>query len=378
MASITVPDYAGGSLVNLVAEFELRLTGTAAAPPLRPDLSRLVPEAASYVLVLCDGLGLQQLGHPAAAPLRDALVGRLDAPFPTTTTVSLASVATGLPPSRHGLLGYQMWLPAVGTVVNTIHWKTLWGDPIDFEPRPFLPTPNLWERLAARDVEPVVIQPANFEGSNLSEVLYRGARFEGITTIGEWVDATVQLAGTPGRFILAYLPQVDFAAHVFGQNADEYAVAVRTVATAWERLSLRLPAGAVAVGTADHGHVDFPKARQIRIAKEDHEDREFFGDGRAMFVKGEGASLAAGLPATWIPLEEMRSWWGPGPHHPAFDERAPDGVLIADDDILLLHRRSDDRMTGAHGGLTDAERLIPLMVAAGPTDDTGPDESEDR
>jgi hypothetical protein len=218
-----------------------------------------------------------------------------------------------------------------------------------------------------------VIQPANFAGSNLSEVLYRGARFEGITTIGEWVDATAQLAATPGRFILAYLPQVDFAAHVHGQQADEYAVAVRTVAAAWERLGLRLPAGAVAVGTADHGHVDFPKARQIRIAKDDHEGRQFYGDGRAMFVKGEGASLAAGLPATWVPLEEMRSWWGPGPHHPAFGERAPDGVLVADDDILLLHRHSDDRMTGAHGGLTDAERLIPLMVASGPTDGTVPD-----
>jgi len=371
MPSITVPDYAGGSLVNLVAELELRLIGTAEAAPLRPELASLIPEAASYVLVLCDGLGLHQLHHPAAAPVRDALVGQLDAPFPTTTTVSLASVATGLPPSRHGLLGYQMWLPSVGKVVNTIHWKTLWGDAIDFTPRAFLPSPNLWERLAGHGIEPIVIQPANFEGSNLSEVLYRGARFEGISTVGEWVDAAAQLAATPGRLILAYLPQVDFAAHVYGQGADEYAVAVRTVATAWERLCLRLPAGTVAVGTADHGHVDFPKARQIRIAKADHTDREFFGDGRAMFVKGEGASLAAGLPATWVPLEEMRTWWGPGPHHPAFGERAPDGVLIADDDILLLHRHSDDRMTGAHGGLTDAERLIPLMVASGPADGAG-------
>jgi len=72
----------------------------------------------------------------------------------------------------------------------------------------------------------------------------------------------------------------------------------------------------------------------------------------------------------------MRSWWGPGPLHPAFEERAPDGVLVADDDILLLHRHSDDRMTGAHGGLTDAERLIPLMVAAGPTDGSGPADAE--
>jgi hypothetical protein len=37
-------------------------------------------------------------------------------------------------------------------------------------------------------------------------------------------------------------------------------------------------------------------------------------------------------------------------------------VLIADDDTLLLHRHSDDRMIGNHGALTDAERLVPLLV----------------
>ena len=81
-----------------------------------------------------------------------------------------------------------------------------------------------------------------------------------------------------------------------------------------------------------------------------------------MFVKGDGATLAESLPATWIPRNEMETWWGPEPRHASFDARAPDGVLIADDDTLLLHRHSDDRMIGNHGALTDAERLVPLLV----------------
>jgi hypothetical protein len=82
-----------------------------------------------------------------------------------------------------------------------------------------------------------------------------------------------------------------------------------------------------------------------------------------MLVRGDGEPLASRLPATWAPLAEMAHWWGPGPRHPAFNERAPDGVLVANDDYLLLHRRSDDRMVGNHGALTDAERRIPLLVA---------------
>jgi hypothetical protein len=84
-----------------------------------------------------------------------------------------------------------------------------------------------------------------------------------------------------------------------------------------------------------------------------------------MYVNGEGRSLAAQLPAEWHPRHELVTWWGPGPSHPALDARAPDGVLLADDGWLLLHRHSDDRMVGNHGGLTHPERRIPLLVATG-------------
>ncbi len=91
-----IPDYAGGALVNLVAELERRLTGSALHPGLHPQLAAAIPAAQSYVLILFDGLGNGQLAHAAAAPLAAARVGVLDAGWPTTTTVSMATVATGM------------------------------------------------------------------------------------------------------------------------------------------------------------------------------------------------------------------------------------------------------------------------------------------
>ena len=136
---MTPPDYLGGSLVNLVAELEHRLGGAPPMPGLHDDLAAAVPEAATYVLVVFDGLGDHQLGHPSAAPLLAARRGAVDTVFPTTTTVALASIATGLPPSRHGLLGYQLWMPEVDTVVNTIKWTTLWGEQVEYPYRDLLP-----------------------------------------------------------------------------------------------------------------------------------------------------------------------------------------------------------------------------------------------
>jgi hypothetical protein len=361
---LVLPDYLGGSVVNLSAELEVRLTGSSVAPPLHRELAVLVPRASTYVLVLFDGLGDHQLAHRAAAPLAVSRVGALDAVFPTTTTVNLASVVTGMPPSRHGLLGYQQWIPEVGAVLNTIKWTTLYGDPVEFDTAQLLPEPNLWERLAAHGREAITVQPANFAGSPLSRALYRGCRTEDAYSIDDIVEATQQLAAAPGRIVFTYVPHVDFAAHVFGQRSPEYTEALATVGAVWERLVQRLPDDAVAVGIADHGHVDFPEGRQVKIERSLQANRVFYGDSRVMFVKGEDPeTLAADLPAEWVPLDELRSWWGPGPHHPSFEARAPTGALVADDGSMVLHKASDDRMIGNHGGLTDAERRVPLLVA---------------
>ncbi|MFQ5555377.1 MAG: alkaline phosphatase family protein, partial [Acidimicrobiia bacterium] len=203
-----------------------------------------------------------------------------------------------------------------------------------------------------------------FESSPLSRALYRGCRFEGVTTLGEQIDATIEMARTPGRLVFTYLASVDFAAHVHGQVGEAYDDAIAAADTLWSTLATRLPAHVGLVGTADHGHVDFPVERRFRIPNEDHDDRTFYGDGRAMFVRGDGAALAASLPATWVPFEEAAEWWGPGPLHAAFEARRPDGILLADQGDLLLHRYSDRRLIGNHGGLTPEERRVPLLVPA--------------
>lgn len=355
------PDYAGGGLVNVVAELERRMTGSAPSPGLRDDLASVIPDADSYVLVLFDGLGDHQLDHPNARRLAASRRGAVDASFPTTTTVSLATIATGLPPAGHGLLGYQLWLPQVERVMATIKWTTLWGEAVEFDHDNFLPT-TTWERLAAAGAEPIALQPANFDGSALTRVLYRGARFEGYHDMGDAVTAAATLARPERRLVVLYVPQVDFAAHVAGQQSEMYADALDVASEVWERLAQQLPAGTAAIGIADHGHVDVLPEHRVVIATEDHEDRQFAGDARVVFVHGEGASLAERLPATWVPRSEMEHWWGPGERHPSFEDRVPDGVLVADPGHAILHRFSDDRLVGQHGGLTPEELDVPVLV----------------
>ncbi|MDH3540939.1 MAG: alkaline phosphatase family protein, partial [Acidimicrobiia bacterium] len=312
MQSVQPPDYRGGSLVNLVAELEHRLIKSSESARLHSHLAQLIPNGTTYVLLLIDGLGSMQLGHSAAAPLQASRAATIDAPFPSTTTVSWATIATGLPASRHGLLGYQLYLPEAAGVIYTIKWTRPWGEAVELNHREFLPAPNLWERLTAAGTEPITVQPGNFAGSHLSNVLFRGCRFEPVYSQDEMVAATTQLAAVPGRLIVTYLPHIDVAAHVHGQESPEYEDAMKFVAGVWEQLEQRLPHNAVLLATSDHGHIDYPKSAAARIDRRHEKSHVFYGDSRVTFVRGPGVHLADELPATWLPLDAIRDWWGPG------------------------------------------------------------------
>ncbi len=354
------------SLANLIAEIEHRLTGTSHVARLDPDLAKAIPEGDTYVLALFDGLGTAQLKHARADAMRDALVGSIDAPFPSTTTVSMATVATGMHPVTHGTIGHQMWVPALGRVVNVLKWRAPSGETIDVDTTDWLPGQNLWERLERHGVEPITVQPGQFASSPLTRALYRGARFEPVYTDDERIDATIQLASRSERLVFVYFAEVDFAAHVFGQQSPMYDDALVGADRAWSALAHRLPAGAVLVGTSDHGHVDFTESSKILIRDARYSDLVFYGDPRALYVKGDRAvidDLATETGARLVEPTELRSMLGDGPDHPELSERLPDALLLAPPHRLLLPRGMDRRLVGYHGGDTDAERSIPVLVS---------------
>ncbi len=250
-----------GGLADLVGEIEYRLTGSSQRRLASPGLESL-DEASSLVLILFDGLGLAQLEHQDAGPFRECLAGYLDSPFPTTTSVALSSLATGLDPIHHGLTAHLMLRPDLDTVVNTLKWVDLTGARVDADYRQVLPAGNLWERLSSAGWEPITVQPGAFADSPLSQMLYRGARFEPAYTYEELVDATVSLAAQPRRLIFTYLSPVDVAGHVHGLGSSQFADAMKTATVVWDQIRNRLPAGVSLLGTADHGLVEYFRGQQ--------------------------------------------------------------------------------------------------------------------
>ncbi|MGH8946092.1 MAG: alkaline phosphatase family protein [Acidimicrobiia bacterium] len=353
------PSYLHSGLGNLVAEIEHRLTGSSVGAGLSETAG--LPDAATYVLVLFDGLGVAQLDHPEAGSLSRAMTATLEAPFPTTTSVSLATLATAQPPSRHGQVAHLAWFEEVGEVVNTLKWVTIHGDAVVYDYAGLLPEPNLWERLRSAGIEPITVQPGDFTASPLSRVLYRGARFEPAWDVGDLVEATVTLAAEPGRLLFTYVPHVDVAGHVFGLDSEEFADAVRLAVTIWEGIATGLPAGTALIGTADHGLLQFAEEQKHLVRDPRYDDLRFAGDPRGVQLWGDPSLMQSLAEETGAQLVDPVGLVGPDPT-PAALSRLGTRLLLPPDDQVILPKGFDKRLRSYHGGLSRAEVEIPLLV----------------
>lgn len=353
------PSYDGFGLVNLVAEIETRLGGS---PPARGlEDSSMLTEAPTVVLVLFDGLGVSQLDHSDAGIFRASNTGSLDAPFPSTTSVSLATIATGLTPGGHGQVAHLTWMPELDQVVNCLKWVTLAGEHVAYDYAGVLPGPNLWERLRSVGVEPITVQPGDFQSSPLTRVLYRGARFEGAWDAEDLGRATVSLAAEPGRLIFTYVPFVDFAGHVFGEESSEFSDAMKLAASIWETILSGVGPHVLVLGTADHGLLSVSEEDKILIRDSVFDDLRFAGDTRGVHLWGDQGLMQRLAEETGSVLTDPIGLIGESPTDVS-RSRLGEQILLAPAGKALLPRGFDKRLKAYHGGLSDQELKIPLLV----------------
>jgi predicted AlkP superfamily pyrophosphatase or phosphodiesterase len=84
-------------------------------------------DARGICLLVIDGLGWHTLDEFAdqLPTLRSLEGGPIITAAPPTTSAVLTSISTGLPPARHGVVGYRMRVG--GEVLNVLRWETRSG-----------------------------------------------------------------------------------------------------------------------------------------------------------------------------------------------------------------------------------------------------------
>ncbi len=360
-----LPDYSGANVRGIVPGLLGPGSWESSLPVWFPDEVRY---AHQVVLLVLDGLGWDQLEDRAeVAPTIASLTARrITTVAPTTTATALASIATGLTPGEHGLVGYRMVLG--GEVLNVLRWSTGGQDrrrsqpPEHVQPYPAF----LGESIP-------VVSPAELSGSAFSSAHLRGSEPVGWRATSSMpIEIREQLTAGE-RFVYAYYGGVDKIAHErgFGEFYDaELRAADRLVGDILDEL----PAGAALLITADHGQVDVgPNIVHPSAQLLDHVGLQS-GEGRFRWLHAKRGAhddlLAAarsefGATGWVVEREQMldERWFGPAVAAPVA-ARLGDVAVLAREPVSYFD--PDDsgpfELMCRHGSLTSAEVYVPLLA----------------
>ncbi len=376
---LTLPDYHGGSLVNLMSSIATALGGSSPYPPLAALPPEALAGARHLVLLVVDGLGLHYLAGRDGA-LRRHLRGQLTSVFPSTTASAIPTFLTGLAPQQHGLTGWNMYFREIGAVVAPLPFRVRTGrhDLRDagVSPASLFGLTPLFDRLP---LPCHVVSPQPIVHSDFNVALAGRAQRHGYGTLDELFALVAGLTRSAApSYVYAYWPQLDSLAHEHGIHSEAVAAAFAALDAAFARL-LDVAHDSVVIVTADHGFIDVddtidlddhPALRETLLLPLCGEPRAAYAYVRAGreapfedYVRGR---LADRLQLFRSEDVLRQGWLGPGAAHPALRDRLGDFVLIPRGRAILRDwLKGEERYThvGVHGGLTAAEMTVPLVVA---------------
>jgi hypothetical protein len=327
------------------------------------------------VLVLIDGMGQDAIDkYGDQFPIFDELkqVKKLYTNFPSTTATSLSTLGTGVLPGVHGMLGYTVRVPrSDNRLLNALKWDER-VDPVMWQK-----VPTLFERAVSAGVSVTHVAAKRYEGSGFTQAALRGAKYVGANGVDEMATAVSAALKPQPSFVYTYLNTLDSAGHSDGVGSDKWLTALQQVSEFITKVKQLAPAGTRIWVTSDHGMVNSteqvilgqdnkllenvtliggePRARHIYIkegavAETITQWQEFFGNKARVLSKD--TAIKDGL-------------FGPVVTEDSHD-RLGDLIAIANNDLILVDParvREESSMVGHHGGVTDIEVEIPLLLA---------------
>lgn len=376
-----LPDYFGGSLVNLVASIVAARGGKALHPPLGNLRNGELRDARNLILVIIDGLGDNYLmRRGAGGELARRRRASLTSVFPSTTASAITTSYTGRTPLEHGLTGWFTYFGAAGCVSAALPFKSR-GDHLPLARRGVTPeqiylSSSIFESLPERSI---VVTCKEIIDSEYNLHHCRGAERVAYETLDELVagiEAAVK-SGADRKFIYAYWPLYDMVSHRYGSESAEAFEQLGKIDAAFGVLLGRLAGTESAViATADHGFIDVAPEESFELPPSLAPllRLPLCGERRVAYCHVHSESEFLKKAKDWledradvVPSEQLvdQGWFGPGVPHPRFKERIGDVALVMRGRYTVKDwtpGESRHLHIGNHGGTSDDEMRIPLIL----------------
>jgi hypothetical protein len=382
MSPRILPNYADGSLVNLMASIVEAAGGAARHRPLAALPAAELSAARNVVLLIIDGLGdnyLRRRGADGALSAQGLCA--LLCFFLSTTASAITTSYTGCTPLEHGLTGWFCYFGEAGCVGAPLPFMSR-GDQLPLTrrgvtPRGIFAAPPLFGSL---QVQSFVVTTRDIVDSSYNGRYCAGAQrsaYEQAHELPEAVERIVK-SGVQRKFIYAYWPEYDRTSHRYGSQSPEAYDQLGKIDAAFGGLLSRLSGtDTIVVATADHGFVDVAPEESLELPPQLAELLRFplCGERRVVYCHVRSEKEFVERAQDWLggradvrPSRELveEGWFGGGAPHPRFAERIGDVTLMMHGHYTVkdwIAGESRHLHIGNHGGASEDEMMIPLIVA---------------
>lgn len=377
------PDYEN-SIVNLMSSILNSFGVSAEYPEIKLLPSKQLIPYKNIILFVIDGLGYHFLKEEIdSSIIKEQFLGRMSSVFPATTASAITTFLTGLPPSRHGITGWNMWLKELGVISTVLPFTARMGvslrAPFDLDRKVFTET-SIFEKIRSQTYS---ILPKKISSSAFSTKYSGNSKKVLINQVDEIAKAMVKIVkeNQQKKYIYAYWHQYDHLSHTYGYNSETAKNHVTMIINLLMNLRHNLEGTSTKlIVTADHGFINTEKEKIIEL--KNHPELSncltmpLCGESRAAYCyvrankkeQFENYIKAhfAGQFECYL-AEELLSMGvlGPTPYHKNLDSRIGDYILLAKENYILKDLLLTEEMLyfpGRHGGCTEQEMYVPLLV----------------
>lgn len=394
--SVVFPDYTGQCIVNLPSLVASLFGAGTSSSPL-DTLANPYRGAQRIVLFVLDGLGYRKAQSLLAASpegqlsgwARDGRMTPLTSVFPSTTVAALTSLSTGATPLEHGMIGYRLFLRETASVTNMIRFNTIGNAKpetafsIGLNPETLVPQRTLHQELASAGVQTHSIIPSYIAGSGLSNALYRGsATVHAAVSLPDMLVRSKEIlrTATGKTFLSLYWPGLDSVGHVLGPHSASYTAEFHAVDHALQHATVDGFEETLFILTSDHGFVSMTPEDYLLLDSALDSTRALVmppvGEPRASYLYTREGGKAIVRQAFSEPREDglicldtaellSSGLLGIRTPHPEIVNRIGDCALLSTGSAGTFQDYPDATLLrGMHGGLTEEEMLVPLIMKA--------------
>ncbi len=385
-----LPNYKNGSIVNLMSSIARAYEKKHPYNPLSLLPPKNLKNSRSIVLIIFDGLGFEWLmKNGANTILKENLKGKMTSVFPATTAAAETAFLTGLPPQQHGLTGWNMNLKEIGAVsmilrslprfeplkngVPFSRWGIKIADIVDVQ--------NFFDNLKT---ETFNIRPDfHFNPDDFIKAVAGKSKLLSYHALDEFFGQIKKAVKSRGRkkYIYAYWPEPDTIGHKYGINSQKAKKHLKLLDKKLRKFVKEIKgAQTTVIITGDHGMIDVPKNKIIRLEKhpklKDCLSLPLCGDSRTIYcyVRPSKTKFFENYVKTKLKnccrlykSEELikKNYFGLFKPNKKLAFRVGDYTIIMKNNYkmkdLLIHQK-DNKHISNHSGLSSQEMLVPLVI----------------